>query len=51
MSPGIVGIAFALNVLQAGGSERVTLVLAVAVAGYLGSELLSLLVRPFERPA
>ena len=51
MSPGIVGIAFALNVLQAAGSERVTLVLAVAVAGYLGSELLSLLVRPFERPA
>lgn len=51
MSPGIVGIAFALNVLQAGGSEGVAVVLAVAAAGSLGSELLSLLVRPFERPA
>jgi hypothetical protein len=51
MSPGIVGVAFALNVLQAGGVERVTLVLAVAVAGSLGSELLALLVRPSERPA
>lgn len=51
ISPGIVGVAFALNVLQAGGSERVTLVLAVAVAGSLGSELLSLLVPPPERSA
>ncbi len=51
ISPGIVGVAFALNVLQAGGAERVTPVLAVAVAGSLGSELFSLLVRPFERPA
>jgi uncharacterized membrane protein SirB2 len=51
MSPGIVGIAFALNVLQAGGSERAALVLAVAVAGSLGSELLSLLVRLPEKPA
>ena len=50
MSPGIVGIAFALNVLQA-GSERGALVLAVVVVGSLGSELLSLLVRPPERPA
>lgn len=51
MSPGVVGVAFALNVLQAGGSERAALVLAVAAAGSLGSELLSLLVRPPERPA
>jgi len=50
MSPGIVGIAFALNVLQA-GSEGAALVLAVVVVGSLGSELLSLLVRPPERPA
>ena len=49
MSPGVVGVAFALNVLQAAGSERVALVLAVAVAGSLGSELFSLLVRPREK--
>ena len=49
-SPGIVGIAFALNVLQA-GSEGAALVLAVAVIGYLGSEVPSLLVRPSQRPA
>ena len=51
MSPGIVGVAFALNVLQAGGSERVSLVLAVTVAGSLGLELLSLVVRRIETPA
>ena len=50
MSPGIVGIAFALNV-SAAGSDGATLVLAVAVAGALGSEALSLLVRSPERPA
>jgi hypothetical protein len=50
MSPGIVGIAFALNVLEA-GSDGATLVLAVAVAGSLGSEVLALLVRLPERPA
>jgi hypothetical protein len=51
ISPGVVGVAFALNVEQAGGSEGVALVLPVAVAGSLGSELLSLLVRPLERRA
>ena len=50
MSPGIVGIAFALNVLQ-GGSDGAALVLAVVVAGSLGSEVLSLLVQPAEKPA
>ncbi|MBI4886131.1 MAG: hypothetical protein HY824_03475 [Acidobacteria bacterium] len=51
MSPGIVGVAFALNALQAGGAGRASLVLAVTVAGSLGSELLSLLVRRIETPA
>ena len=50
MSPGIVGIAFALNALEA-GSDGTALVLAVAVAGTLGSEVLALLVRSLERPA
>ena len=49
-SPGIVGIAFALNVWET-GSDGAALVLAVAVAGSFGSEVLSLLVRPPERPA
>ena len=50
VSPGIVGIAFALNVLEA-GSDGAALVLAVAVAGSLGSEALALLFRLPERPA
>ena len=50
ISPGIVGIAFALNVLEA-GPDGAALVLAVAVAGSVGSELLSFLIRPPERPA
>ena len=50
MSPGIVGIAFALNVLEA-GPDGADLVLAVAVAGSVGSELLSVLIRPPERSA
>jgi hypothetical protein len=44
----MIAIALALNVLQAGGSERAGLLLAAVVAGSLGSELLSLLVHPRE---
>jgi hypothetical protein len=45
ISPGVVGVAFALNALLAGGSERMALVFAVVVVGSLGSELPSLLAR------
>jgi len=42
-SPGIVGIAIALNVLQVGGaSDAVATLFTVVVLGSLGSELLSL---------
>jgi hypothetical protein len=51
ISPGVVGVAFALNVLQVGGSERAALVFAVVIAGALGSELLSLFARPREELA
>ncbi len=44
-SPGVVGIAIALNVLQAnGGSAASKTLFAVVVVGSLGSELLSLLI-------
>jgi CPA2 family monovalent cation:H+ antiporter-2 len=44
-SPGVVGIAIALNVLQAGdGSAASTTLFAVVVAGSLGAELISLLI-------
>jgi hypothetical protein len=46
LSPGVVGVAFALNALQAGGPGRMAVVFAVAVVGSLGSELLSLMARP-----
>jgi hypothetical protein len=43
-SPGVVAIAIALNLLQAGGQSGVaSAVFAVVVAGSLASELLSLL--------
>lgn len=48
VSPGMIAVALALNIMQAGGSDRAGLVLAVAVAGSLGSELISLLVHPRE---
>lgn len=47
-SPGVIAVAFALNALQAGPSDLAAIVLAVAVAGSVGSELLSLLVHPRE---
>jgi hypothetical protein len=44
-SPGVVGIAIALNVLQAGaGSAASTTLFALVIVGSLGSELLSLLI-------
>ena len=48
VSPGMIAIALALNVVQAGGPERAGLLLAAVIAGSLGSELLSLLVHPRE---
>ena len=47
IAPGIMGVAFALNVLRAGGPDTAP-VLAVAVAGTFGSELLALIVRQTE---
>jgi hypothetical protein len=47
IAPGIIGVAFALNVLRAGGPDTAP-VLAVAVAGTFGSELLTLMVRQTE---
>lgn len=51
ISPGVVGIAFALNVLQAGiHQDTVEMLFAIAVAGSFGSELISLLIpHPEER--
>jgi hypothetical protein len=44
-SPGVVGIAIALNVLQAGlGAATSTTLFTIVVAGSLGAELLSLLI-------
>jgi hypothetical protein len=48
VSPGMIAVALALNVLQAGGSDRAGLVLAAVVVGSLGSELISLFVHPRE---
>lgn len=50
LSPGIVGVAFALNALRALGPDG-GVVLAVATVGAVGSELLAALVRPREVPA
>lgn len=51
VSPGMIAVALALNVLQAAGSDRAGLLLAAVVAGSLGSELISLLVHPREAAA
>lgn len=48
VSPGMIAVALALNVLQASGPERGAALLAVAVAGSISSDLLSLLVHPRE---
>lgn len=47
LSPGVVGIAFALNAERAIGADG-AVVLAVATVGAIGSELLAALVRPRE---
>ncbi len=47
VSPGMIAVALALNVLQA-GTDRAGLLLATVVAGSLGSELISFFVHPRE---
>lgn len=47
LSPGILGIAFALNVLRAAGPEAAP-GLAVVAFGAIGSEVIALFVRPRE---
>jgi solute carrier family 9B (sodium/hydrogen exchanger), member 1/2 len=50
LAPGVMAVAFALNVLQAAGpSEATTMLMSVAVLGSLGSELLSILPDPQRR--
>jgi hypothetical protein len=52
MSPGIVGIAFALNVVQARGeADNTTALFAIVIAGSLASDLISLVTPPGERTA
>jgi hypothetical protein len=52
MSPGIVGIAFALNVVQAHGDpDSTTALFAIVIAGSLVSDLLSLFAPGRERRA
>lgn len=47
ISPGVLGIAFALNVLRAAGPDADPL-LSVAAAGVIGSDVIAILVRPRE---
>jgi hypothetical protein len=50
IAPGVMAIAFALNVVQiTARSEWATMLLSVAVLGSIGSELLSVLVDPQRR--
>jgi hypothetical protein len=49
LSPGVVAVAFALSVNRT--ADPTGVVLAVAVAGSIASEILSLLMRPGERAA
>jgi hypothetical protein len=50
VSPGVTGVAFAVNAVQADGdAARASAVLAVVVTGSLASELLSLVARPREQ--
>ena len=48
--PGVIGIAFALNLQQVGNESATALVFAVAV-GAIASEALALVVMPSSRPA
>jgi hypothetical protein len=45
LSPGVIGIAFALNALRAAGPEAAPVLTAV-VAGTIGSEALAMILRP-----
>jgi hypothetical protein len=47
LSPGIVGLAFALNAVRAAGPDAAT-VLSIVVVGAVGSELLAPILRPRE---
>jgi hypothetical protein len=51
VSPGVLAIAFGLNVMQAAGPDRAAIILAVAVAGSFGSAVISLFVHPREAPS
>ena len=47
VSPGIVGLAFALNAVRAAGSDAATII-SIIVIGVVGSELLAPLLKPRE---
>jgi hypothetical protein len=52
ISPGVVGIAFALNVVHASGDvDNTTALFAIVIAGSLASDLISLVVPWQEQPA
>jgi uncharacterized membrane protein len=51
ISPGVVGIAFALNVVQVLGATEGTAFLTIVIAGSLASDLVSLAAPQPERPA
>jgi hypothetical protein len=51
VSPGVLAIAFGLNAIQSAGPDRAGIVLAVAVAGSLGSAVISHFVHPREPPS
>jgi hypothetical protein len=46
VSPGIVGLAFALNAVRAAGSDAT--IIGIIVIGVIGSELLAPLLKPRE---
>jgi hypothetical protein len=48
VSPGMIGVALALNVVLASGAESGRVLLAVAIAASIASDLLSLIVHPQE---
>ncbi len=51
MSPGVVGIAFALNVVQVLGDAEGTTFLTIVIAGSLASDLVALAASQPEQPA
>ena len=48
LSPGVIGIAFALNAVRVWPDEAGRIILSAVVFGSIGSELLSLFVHPRE---